>query len=325
MLRVAFLNCRNLYDVEPQNVDAPATLRERDTKIANLAATLQQVFRGTLPDIIGLCEVGSYDVGQQLRDALVANLPSFRYSNVWSGLGPNVHSGRRVRFSTGLMTLFNPDAVERLRLPLRHSPQINARTQWLAVPFRLRTRLDTEFWFVANHWKSAANVAPEVMQMRQMQSARQLGEFYLELPHPMLLIGDFNCEPFHVPFSRQEGTRLKALRERRAILTKNANGCRGAITYFYNPAWRLLGDPDHYEIAQQPGYTPSRPPGTYLPINRVTGWQTLDQMLVSRHLLDGGHITLREASVQIVRPHNGCSDHCAIGWEFDVTRSGQPS
>ena len=321
-MRIAFLNCHNLYDVDAQNVDAPATLNERDTKIANLAATLQQVFRGTLPDIIGLCEVGSYGVGRQLRDALVANLPSFRYSSVWSGLGPNVRS----RFSTGLMTLYNPDLLERLREPLRHSPAVNARTQWLAVPFRLKANLSTEFWFVANHWKSAVNVAPEVMQIRHMQSARQLGEFYLELPtRPMLLIGDFNCEPFDTPFCRQEGTRLKALRERRAILTKNVNGCRGAITYFYNPAWRLLGDPDHYEIAQQPGYTPSRPPGTYLQFRRRTGWQTLDQMLVSRQLLDGGQITLRESSAHIVSPHNGCSDHCAIGWEFDVARSGQPS
>ena len=297
-------------------------------KIAAIVETLRRVFSGTLPDVIGLCEIGSYSIGQHVSRELTANSPTAAYHSVWSGLGPNITIGARTRYSTGLLVLFNPTTIQRLREPLEHSPNVNTRAKWLGVPFKSKIGSGAEFWFVVNHWKSAVKVSEAQMFARQMESGVQIGEFYQRPPiRPTVLIGDFNCEPFDIPFllqkvAQQSSTRFKGVRERNAAMGRSPNG-HGGIAYFYNPMWRLLGDPEHWEASRVLGYTASRPTGTFLPMKRKTGWKTLDQVLVSRQMLDGNQITLIESSAHIVSAYNQCSDHCALGWEFDVTE-GRP-
>ena len=318
-----------MYDVYPQNPDAPPTIQERDAKLTKLADTIRQVFPGFLPDIIGLCELGSYAMGQRLAANLCSPQDVTRYASVWSGLGPHIPANRSsrtsLRYSTGIAVLFKSAIVERLRLPLRHSPNVQARAKWLAVPLRLTSVPDVEFWMVVNHWKSAVNITAEAMHTGQKSSAREIGELYQQLPiRPMLLIGDFNCEPFDPPFFAQDTTTLRVVRERQSVLTKKADGYKGAA-YFYNPMWRLMGDADDYETTKTPGYILPRPPGSYLAPKRKTGWRMLDQLAVSRQFLDGGYIMLIEASVRIVPAVDECSDHCALGFEFQIEGGSQQS
>src|SRR6185437_4469036 len=77
----------------------------------------------------------------------------------------------------------------------------------------------------------------------RMQLGAALGDFFVReasrVSDAMLLMGDFNCEPFD-PALVGESTgwkdRMVCVRERWLPLRP-----RSTLTYFYNPMWRFLG------------------------------------------------------------------------------------
>ena len=194
----------------------------------------------------------------------------------------------------------------------------SSRLKWLAVQLQLQIGNRGVFWFVVNHWKSWFKRGEPASEPDRMRSARQIGDFYLsdarKTSDEMLLVGDFNCEPGDRPFKSQaRPNKLKGVRERALVLRE-----RNRLAYFYNPMWRLLGEPDPWEMAREEGYVPPRDIGTHGEgLEKGVGWFLWDQFLVTKRMLRGGRVIMREGSLRIVRPMSDCSDHCAVAAEFD--------
>jgi hypothetical protein len=320
LLRCAFLNCWNLF---PLGAKVRATSQARtppqlDKKIKDLASTLKNVFPGLVPDVIGLCEIADISLGIQVGDRIDAR----RYKAISSGLAP--------ADNTGLVLLYDPAVLTPTLSPIEVGPRASMagapivsssdRARWMAVEFQLNIGSRAPFWCVTSHWKSNFRRGEQAAQSDRMQSAREIGELFQTVrtsTENMLLMGDLNCEPGDWPLKSQEHlsrpNQMRAFRQHRRVTREYKK-----LAYFYNPMWRWLGEPDTFEVAGLPGYTPPRVMGTHGPaLNGGAEWLMYDQLLVTKRLLRGGQLTLQEASVRIVRPVDGCSDHCAIGAEFD--------
>lgn len=311
VLRIAFVNCHNLFQVgaHPDRFDGTQADLDRNTE--NLAATIRQIFPGALPHVVGLCEVGSRELGTKVGEAAEQG----RFDSVWSGV-PARAAGRA---ETGIMVLYESSRLLRTESEKTTGPDsLQARVKWMATEFQVRGGSRAPFWLVVNHWKSQLGGARKTEPLR-MDSAREIGEFFLETARlsteAMVLIGDFNCEPGDWPLREQRQqepetpNKLKGVRERALVLRD-----RNRLAYFYNPMWRYLPEPEPWETARQPAYLPSRPLGTFV-ANKVTkvGWSLFDQVLVTKRCLAGGLLGLQETAVTVVEPVAGCSDHHAIG------------
>jgi hypothetical protein len=283
-----------------------------EQQVRDLAATLRAAASGRArPDIVGLCEVGDEALGRRVAEALGRDA----YHAVWSGVP---RAGAVSGPDTGLMVLYRPEVVRRA-LPeiVTDRPSPGARHKWLAVPFQLLAGSRAPFWLVVNHWTSQFGGGEATTEPSRRNSARELGRFFLDTARitteAMVLVGDFNCEPPARPFVEQSPNQMKGVRERALVLRE-----RNRLAYFYNPMWRLLGEPHPQETARRPGYRPPRPPGTFArDAERQADWALWDQILVTKPLLSGELIRFVENGLRVVPPKNGASDHCAIGAVFE--------
>lgn len=318
--RLTFLNCYNLFpiDMQVQRVNVPHDSAGLTAKIASLCRTLRSTFSGHIPDIVALSEVGSETLGRRIAQSLYAE----RYELIWSGTPPSGSA------PTGLMILYNPSLFEPIDRTFRTSPAaVTERFKWMAVQFRLRRGSAATFWLVVNHWKSqyadwnsvaasSSPLAPPLSEARQIESAEEIGQLYLEQEHhstrAMILVGDFNCEPGDKAFQNKVSHNFVGARERAVVLRKG-----NSKAYFYNPMWRCMGEPHDHLTASQPGYR--RPPtGTWVGAeNQSIGSRLFDQLLVSQGLLSGQHMCFIESSLVIASPETGFTDHCAIGAQFE--------
>lgn len=112
-----------------------------------------------------------------------------------------------------------------------------------------------------------------LMTCRVAEEIRIHTEKYSNLP--LIIIGDFNMNPFHDALVGSEG--FHALMDRRDV-TKKTRIIQGTERrILYNPIWGALGD------------ISDGPPGTYYyrdskPISHF--WHAYDQVLISAELLD---------------------------------------
>lgn len=314
-LRCVFLNCRNLYEpgAHQSRLLYPSGLQPRHTvmartdlncKIRDLAATIRSVFSAA-PEIVVLSEVGSQQLGVRVGRAIGGR----HYRQAWGSDPPTGPKGPE----TSLMVLYDPGVVRLIVADSLAEPRGSRdRMKWFPLLFKLTAGSRATFWLVANHWKSQLGSPPQTERAR-VRSAREIGTFYLEVAakfsEAMILMGDFNCEPGDAPFRYQVGHPLRAVRERALVVRK-----RNSLAYFYNAMWRLLGEPDAWDVARSPEYRAPRLLGSYCENwNRGVEFAMWDQLLVTKPLLQGGLLGLRESSVTIVRPAKGCSDHGALG------------
>lgn len=308
MLRLAFLNCYNLFAVGSPR--GPRGQLELQNKIANLALTLGAIFpANAMPHLIGLCEVGAKSLGNRVVELLNRG----RYRHIWSGQ-PAVTQ-------PGLMVLYDPTVLTRTVSSVESGPKgTQARTKWLAVEFQIRIGRRGIFWFIVNHWKS--QLGGELLtEPARMESAREIGNFYLRVARissdAAVMVGDFNCEPGDRPFKTQQvgqgRNAFRGVRERPLVLRD-----RNRLAFFYNLMWRWLGEPDPIEAAMVPGYQRPRLIGTHGGgVQGGMGFSCWDQVLVTKRLLGRGLIHLHEGSLRVAAPVGGCSDHCAVGVELD--------
>ena len=193
-----------------------------------------------------------------------------------------------------------------------------SRHHWMSAEFTSGPTPDDRFTFVVNHWPSDFGKSASHADDQRVIAAREIADYLRDVKttakEAVLLIGDFNCEPFSRPFyGETNANRFIGVRERKWV-TLDAN----ELLYLYNPMWRLLGEPEAWEIARADGYNPSRPLGTWhADKKRQMKWRLLDQVLVSRLLLLGQPVSLREGSIRVEACPDGSSDHCALGVEFD--------
>ena len=296
--RVVFLNCNNLFEVGSPR--GSRTAKELSEKMGYLAQTIKSASVGSLPSIICLSEVGSENLGKELIDSIESDT----YHTLWSGVpSPN---------ETGLMIGYNPNVVQYSAIADDSATRgVSARCRWFATQFQLKSGSRGRFWLVVNHWKSQLG-NQRVGEHLRINSASEIGDFFLKQARlsteAMLLIGDFNCEPYSAPLIKTRNV-LRAVRERTFVLRE-----KNRLAYFYNPMWRLLGEADDHDTSLQKGYSPPRPPGTYR--RRDMSWRTFDQILVSKPMLTKGFVRFIESSIRVVKPYERCSDHCAISVEF---------
>lgn len=306
-LQLAFLNCYNLYEPSAHSKRGPRTQRGYTSKLSNLAGTIRQAAGNQAPDVVGLCEVGSEQAARDLAQILDPGTYAVVWSDVPSTTKPNEPQ-------PGLVILYKFRRISRtISGEMKDSPQNGKRHKWIAVEFQLGRKLTDIVWIVVNHWTSDYKRRVSAAEALRVTSAKEIGMHFLSLTstsaEAVILLGDFNCEPFARPFVGDPRTdRLYAVRER-ALVIRPSN----QLMYAYNPMWRRMGEPDDYEVSLQNNYVASRPMGTYpRDKKRQSGWQTLDQIMLTKRLMTGGPLQLLESSLRVHPPMGNCSDHHAV-------------
>ncbi|AUX33749.1 MULTISPECIES: endonuclease/exonuclease/phosphatase family protein [Sorangium] len=153
-------------------------------------------------------------------------------------------------------------------------------------------------WLVvaAAHWRSNLGDAADA-DARRSRSAEALRDAIIASTEavgedvPVLILGDFNAEPFE----RQFDASLPAARSRAAVQRHRPRSPSDLL--FYNAAWRWLGERHAWDGERQPATLA----GTFCSTGTVgqTSWRTFDQVLVSPSLLRGYGWSLDERALGI--------------------------
>jgi endonuclease/exonuclease/phosphatase family metal-dependent hydrolase len=273
---VAWWNVENLFDSESVKRD-PQTARTlgaelkgwtkpiRDRKLTQLASIVKLMFDGAGPDLLGLAEVENEDVVNALIDRI--DLPARDY-RLRDHASPDAR-GIDVTFVYDAKTLATKDPGHQVILQ-RHATR---DIFWMTV-----TEISTQASFVVagNHWpsRSQGQYESEPYRMAVGETLSYVTEHQLaETNLPLLVMGDFNDEPFNR--SMQEylhGTRDKRL------------AARSAGNVLLNLMWPLMA---------------ATPPGTFY----FDGWNMLDQFLVSTDFLqEDARIRLATDSARVFNP-----------------------
>ncbi len=280
-IRVAWWNLENLFDHE--NATRPTELAKklkkelvgwtvavRNQKLDQLAGIIKTMFGGAGPDLLGVCEIENETVLQLLADRM--QLAGRQYK-VAAHASPDAR-GIDVSF------IFDSNVLTAQDI---HHQVVVKRTAtrdlfWLDL---IAKETGDVFVAMANHWpaRSAGQYASEPFRMLTGETLSyalsQLFEaFDVAANIPILIMGDFNDEPFNR--SMQEyllGTRdpgrVKAAKSPIAL----------------NLMWPLMQGDD---------------PGTYL---YSSNWNMLDQFLVTKGMLrTQSPVKVDLSSIEIFRP-----------------------
>jgi endonuclease/exonuclease/phosphatase family metal-dependent hydrolase len=133
------------------------------------------------------------------------------------------------------------------------------------------------------HWRSDAGNAKDAEARRSRAAEALRGAISASISAlggidvPVLLLGDFNAEPFAEQFNGN----LPTARSRDTVQRHRPRSPTDLL--FYNAAWRWLGERDAWDGKQK---TPTLA-GTYRTSkgDKPTAWRTFDQVLVSPSLL----------------------------------------
>ena len=278
---VAFWNVENLFDEEFSTHRTEKLKRAlgrdlagwtpelRDAKIAQLASAISSMNQGSGPDLLGVCEVENAVVMTLLTQALRDRLPARNYDFVHADTSDQRGIDVAFIFDADLFTAPEDQRFHHVvmrRTATRDILQVNFTTH------RGRT------WAVfANHWPSRSGGQYESAGYRAI-AGETLAYFHERVREvhgnntPVLVMGDFNDEPFDDSLVRH------ALSTRQAARVE-----RGQNAYLLNLTWDLLG--------QQEGsfYFNNAP-------------NMLDQFLVNAAMLGGDSaIRIKPGSVEMIR------------------------
>jgi hypothetical protein len=277
--RVAFWNVQNLYapGVKP---NGPQSEAELEAKLDAVAGVLNGLFNEGV-DLIGLAEVHSEAMLLRLKRRLTHN---------YDHLFEPCHDGNW----PGLSVLARVSHVPSLIKLKDFRPYSNAMPRWLAVQCELPDRREPMV-FVVNHWRSrivGANGDRDRPEIDRIEAASELRQWLLGLEREscVVVMGDFNAEPFERPFGEWGLCGVRHFV--RELWATPAPSC------LYNTAWRFLSEPDNWETfdAAGGGYAAPRP-RTTIKADKAAPSAVFDQLLVSGRALRGGPISLRETTV----------------------------
>ena len=277
-IHVAWWNVENLFDHERATRD-PALARVlkrelkgwtaaiRDRKLDRLASIVTLMFEGKGPDVLGVAEVEHEGLLQMLIERM--NL-----------------SGRDYR----VLAHASPDA-RGIDVSLIYDANLLAASQanYQVVVKRTSTRdlfwatltvkaTGTQFVAMANHWpaRSAGQYASEPFRMLTGETVSVVLEGLLEdnANFPVLLMGDFNDEPF----DRSMQEYLLGSRDRGQVV-------RARSPRVWNLMWPLLS---------------SKNPGSY---RYGSEWNMIDQLLVTKGLAKkSASMVVLPETVDVFRP-----------------------
>ena len=266
----AWWNLENLFDLQ-HSADRPAWLQSRlaseldgwnanvlDTKLAQISRIVARLNAGEGPDILGVCEVENEAVLSKLAGKLNQALPQRRYQVVHSDTLDQrgidiafVYDNRRFNKPRD-RDVFNYVVLKR-----------NATRDLLQVNFRTAGSNKKDLVVIGNHWPSRLGGVLGSEPYRII-AAETLSYWLERIPEkmgrepPILVMGDFNDEPFdrsvaEYALGLKDSSRVRSWRSRKP--------------YLLNLMWRL----------QEDGV------GTHF----YDSWGMLDQLLVNRALLKG--------------------------------------
>jgi hypothetical protein len=269
-LHVAFWNVQNLLEPKPGS-KGPADDQQLDAKLSTLAGVIDSLFEGEGPDLLGLAEIETEGILENLERRLRSRyLPLFeRGPENWTGLSV---LARVDRFAD----------IDRIKA---YRPWERSMPRYLIARCQLKQGGEP-FVFVVNHWRS--RLGGEDAARERRKTARDLGDWLAGAQDDtcVVVVGDFNAEPFEEPFG---DLGLRSVRHFSPDLWAHL-----APACLYNTAWRFC-EPDPWEVVAAGGaaYDAPRPMTTYASPTPVL----LDQLLVSGRALRGGPITLLEQTV----------------------------
>jgi hypothetical protein len=193
--------------------------------------------------------------------------------------------------------------------------------QWPIIEFsgnrsmKLANRLDfvldatQPLHLFISHWPS--HLQPDSEELR-ITLAGRLRQKVDELMPPdkdparVIIMGDFNEEPFHSCMEEQ----LLATRDRSLVQRYPA--------YLYNPFWRHLGESEPYTCTNR---DPSFAGTCFVKNGHTTKWKTVDQIIVSSAFLGGSDWHLNEnltmflpltPKAELGTTHAGIFDHFPV-------------
>jgi hypothetical protein len=316
-VRVGWWNLENLFDTVDDPISADLEFTEAKgwtadllaAKITNLAAAIDELHDGQGPELFGVAEVEGDDVFARLLAA--TNNPHLKVVEDKKG-------------TTDLRGIDVSLAYDDRKLTV-----VEARTHVVHLRYATRDIFEVEFEIVdtgthfvviASHWPSrrqgqlesqpfriavAENIAFLVRdrlrfdadEYLDLHQRGDLAAVQARFETPILLMGDFNDEPF----DRSVLTHLQTSSELDRVvgptndidqLPAEPATYRGGDNWLYNPMWRFL-DPENTGT-----FFISSSPGGEAFGNR---YQVLDQFVASRGMLNGHGIRLDVESVAIHR------------------------
>lgn len=315
-LKVAFWNLQNLFDTVPSDIAAdlgftPAqgwTQPVFEQKINNLAAAIRLMFNGEMPDLLGICEIETKALAEQLINLIdPAGTKQYVVAHVDS---PDIRG-----IDTSL--IYSAAVFEPAGQPVGHLIFLRYPTRDIfEVPLRVRTN-GAELVVLVNHWpsRSQGQYESEPYRLTLANHCGRIVDDVLKFPRAefmllpdtpqslidlnarwnrnVLLMGDFNDEPFNrsmltylqasngtdkleEPIRKFGGTNLPA-----------AEGYLRRQAFLFNCMWPVLGRPDE---------------GTYYYSDSTNTMNLLDQFVISRGLFYGSAgLRLDPQSVEIFR------------------------
>jgi endonuclease/exonuclease/phosphatase family metal-dependent hydrolase len=297
VLNIAWWNLENLFDAATstrppelagvlKNELKGWTAAIRDQKIDRLAAIIKLMFAGAGPDLLGVAEAENEAVLKLLAARM--SLPGRAYT-VLNHPSPDTR-GIDTSFIYDANTL-TPSAANHFVVAKRRGTR---DLFWATFQPKAGS---APFVAIANHWpaRSEGQYESEPFRMMVAETASYVLErLFAQNPEgeklPVVLMGDFNDEPFNRALEEY----LLSSHDEKAVT-------RGRAPNVLNLMWPLLVQPQ---------------PGTYF----FDGWNLLDQFLATKGLLlTDSKVRVDTASVSIFRPPAMCLKNGA------PRRFGRPS
>jgi endonuclease/exonuclease/phosphatase family metal-dependent hydrolase len=323
-IRVAWWNLENLFDTtdDPISRDfeyTPAngwTERAFVGKKANLAAALSELHGGQGPELLGVAEIEGDHVFKQLIEAMgnphlkvvedpagTSDLRGIDVSLAYDDRKLAVIEQRshvvNLRYQTRdiFEVVFDVvEAAERLVVLASHWPS-RRHGRLASEPLRIAVAENLAF-LVRDH------VRVDSITYEKLRMANNLGPVRAKWETPILLLGDFNDEPFDTALV--EHLQASSELDRVTGPTNDIDGFkqetadyRGDDTFLYNASWRFL-EPENLGTF----FISSTPAGEVF-ANR---YQVLDQIVASRGLLKQTGLRLDLNSVDIYRTRSVATD-----------------
>jgi hypothetical protein len=266
--------------IAPPSITSSATAEHRDAVSGVARALVEQL--GCL--VIAFAEVRREDVLGWIPDGLRT-----RWDALTDITGDQHDFDIALVYDRTSLTL-----MDRIWVRAYHAG--NAVRAGLVATFGLA---DGRGWLVvaAAHWRSDLGNTTDA-EARRTRSAEMLRDAIArsvqevgEADVPVLILGDFNAEPFASQF---QGS-LPAARSRDVVQRHRSRSPSDLL--FYNAAWRWLGERDAWDGEQQPATLA----GTWRASDKSlpTAWRTFDQVLVSPSLLRSFGWSLDEKTLGI--------------------------
>jgi hypothetical protein len=313
-IRVAWWNLQNLFDTDDDPISADLeftaakgwTAEAYAAKLANLAVAINELHDGRGPELLGVCEVEGDDVFQELLDAIAnphlkvvedrdgtSDLRGIDTSLAYDDrkLRPLERRSHAVHLRYATRDIFEVvfeviETGERLVVISTHWPS-RTKGRWRSEPLRIALAENIAF-IVRDHLRFDAERYLELKANDDLAAVQERWET------KVLIMGDLNDEPAdrslveHLQAS-SELDRVTGPTNQIKAFAAEAINYRGDDAFLYNASWRFLASENTgtYFIASTQDETFA---------NR---YQVLDQLIVSRGLLDTGGLHLDPDSVRI--------------------------